>query len=269
MTTDPSADSSSASKHDALRDAARKLGWRVGIPALIVCTLPSLPGFALLAGATSIKNWVTAWVTSYGNTGMTAFVGAFAFTTGLALMPTYALSYGAGVFFGWQTGGALAVAGAVLGALIGYLVWGSVTSERVSSTIDADPRAKAVRDALIGRSAWRTLILVTLIRIPPNSPFAITNLVMSSVRVNPLIYLLGTAVGMTPRTVLAAFIGAGVGSVAEVKSADGYWKLAGYAVAVVVFIAVFMLISKWAREALKGELSGVSGGPGPTPTRPA
>lgn len=265
MTTDPSAGSSSASKHDALRDAARKLGWRVGIPAVIACTFPPLLGFAFIAVATGIKDWVT----SHGNTGLAAFVGAFAFTTGLALMPTYALSYGAGVFFGWQLGGALAVAGAVLGAIIGYIVWGTVTSARVSGTIDADPRAKAVRDALIGRSAWRTLTLVTLIRIPPNSPFAITNLVMSSVRVNPLIYLLGTAVGMAPRTVLAAFIGAGVGSVAEVKSADGYWKLAGYAVAVVVFIAVFMLISKWAREALKSQLSGVSGGPGPAPTHPA
>ena len=229
---------------------SRQLGPAVAIPAIMAAVLPALGGFTFIAFATSLKGWMD----SHGTAGMWAFVAVFALTTGLALMPTYALSFGAGVFFGWQLGGPLAVAGAALGSIVGYVVWGLVARERVLNTIDANPKAKVVKEALVNRSPGRALALVTLLRIPPNSPFALMNMVMSSVKVNPLIYLVGTVVGMTPRTVLAAVIGASVGDVAQVGDAGGKWKLIGTVAGIGVFVFIVWLAGRWAKQALRTEL---------------
>lgn len=228
----------------------KQLGPGVAVPALIAALFPALGGFVFIAFATRLKGWVD----SHGTAGMWGFVAVFTLTTGLALMPTYALSFGAGVFFGWKVGGPLAIAGIALGAMIGYAVWGFVTRERVLRTIESNARAKVVKNALVRRSAWRTLSLVTLLRIPPNSPFALMNMVMSSVKVNPLIYITGTVVGMTPRTILAAFIGAGVGSLDKVGEAGGNWKWAGIAVGLAILLLVVWLCGRWAKQALREEL---------------
>lgn len=233
-----------------LGSVARQLGPAVAVPALLAALLPAIGGFTFIAFATSLKGWMD----SHGTAGKWGFVGAFALTTGLALMPTYALSFGAGVFFGWTLGGPLAVAGAALGAVVGYFAWGLIARERVLKTIDANPRARVVKEALINRSAARTMSLVTLLRVPPNSPFALTNMVMSSVKVNPLIYIVGTVIGMTPRTVLAAFIGASVGDIAQVGDAGGKWKLIGTVAGIAIFVFILWLAGRWAKQALRAEL---------------
>jgi uncharacterized membrane protein YdjX (TVP38/TMEM64 family) len=243
-------DTSKSTDGPDLGAISRQLGPAVAIPAIMAAVLPALGGFTFIAFATSLKGWMD----SHGDAAKWGFVGVFALTTGLALMPTYALSFGAGVFFGWQLGGPLAVAGAALGSVVGYLVWGLVARERVLKTIETNPKAKVVKEALVNRSAGRTLALVTLLRIPPNSPFALTNMVMSSVKVNPVIYFVGTVAGMTPRTVLAAFIGATVGSIEKVGEAGGQWKLIGMIAGVGVILLVVWLASRWARQALKQEL---------------
>lgn len=228
----------------------KQLGPAVAIPALMAAIFPALGGFVFIAFATRLKGWVD----SHGSAGLWGFVGVFALTTGLALMPTYALSFGAGVFFGWKLGGPLAIAGLALGSLIGYFAWGVVARERVLKTIEGNARAKVVKNALVNRSPMRTLSLVMLLRIPPNSPFALMNMVMSSVKVNPLIYLVGTVAGMTPRTLLAAFIGAGVGSIDQVTQAGGDWKWIGIGVGIAIFLFVVWLASRWAKQALRDEL---------------
>lgn len=239
------------SAQDALFTEAKKLGWRVGGPALVAAVLPGLMGFVFIGSATSLQQWVQ----SHGTAGMWVFAAFFALTTGLALMPTYALSFGAGVFFGWRVGGGLAVASILTGALIGYAMWGAVARARVMQVIDANPKASVVRNALVDRSVGRTLLMVTLLRVPPNSPFALMNMVMSSVKVNPLIYLIGTGFGMAPRTILAAFIGATAGSLSEIKAAGGPWKLAGIIAGIAIALFVIWLASKWSRQAIAAELN--------------
>ncbi|MFM9956944.1 MAG: TVP38/TMEM64 family protein [Phycisphaerales bacterium] len=233
-----------------LGSTAKELGPGVTVPALVAALLPALGGFGFIALATTLKPWVA----SHGTMGMWAFAGFFAVATGFALMPTYALSFGAGVFFGWQMGGPLAVVGAGFGSLIGYALWGVIARRRVLEVIERKPKARIVRDALVSRSGPRTLFLVTLLRVPPNSPFALMNMLMSSVKVPLLSYLVGTVVGMAPRTMLAAFVGATVGSLDQVGSAGGHWRIIGPIVGVGVFLVVVMLCSRWAKKALAQEL---------------
>lgn len=237
-------------KTSEVEQMAREMGATVGLPALVAAVLPALGGFLFIAFALRLQEWVQ----SHGVTGQGLFVLAFALTTGLALMPTYALSFGAGVFFGFAWGSGLAVAGAVLGSVVGYLVWGLIARQRVMQVIERHPRARVIRGALVGRSFGRALTLVTLVRVPPNSPFALTNMVMSSVRVNPLVYLIGTGVGIAPRTVLAAYIGAAVESIERVSEGTGPWKWVGIGVGLVVLLFVVWLCGRWARQALDAEL---------------
>jgi len=180
------------------------------------------------------------------------FAAAFVVCAGLALLPTYALSAFAGYAFGVQWGVPAALLGCLGGGLIGYITGRAASGERVAAVIADNPRARTVRDALVGKGPWRTFVSVLLLRLPPNSPFALMNLMMASVRVPLLPYTAGTILGIAPRTVLAVLIGAGVGEFTKdsLKGAAPSWVLyAGIAVTVAVVIAVGAM----AQRAMKQE----------------
>jgi uncharacterized membrane protein YdjX (TVP38/TMEM64 family) len=100
------------------------------------------------------------------------------------------------------------MAGFLAGGLIGYAVARPTSAARVERVLAEKPKWKAVRDALVGGTWWKTVGIVTLLRLPPNSPFAMTNLVLASVRVPVSAYVLGTLVGMLPRTALVLAVAA-------------------------------------------------------------
>ncbi|MDX2132144.1 MAG: VTT domain-containing protein [Planctomycetota bacterium] len=189
------------------RTLMEKLG-AAGPLAIASAILPLLGSLVLFANADAVRDALRA----QGELGWATFVIGFAVLSGLALLPTYAQSGMAGYIFGAAWGAAGAVLGCVGGALIGYVVARTVAGERVKRAVHENPKWKAASEALLGEShsLRRTTGMVSLIRLPPNSPFAITNLAMAGLRVRPDAYMIGTLVGITPRTVLAAFIGAGV-----------------------------------------------------------
>ncbi len=172
---------------------------------------PPLGSILLLGYLTSVAGWLR----DQGATGVLWYVGAFAVLAGLALLPTYAQALLGGYVFGFEVGLLAALAGFCGGSIIAYEIARRLHTDHINAKIDAKPRWKAVRDALIGppdgtRSWWRTFGMVTLIRFPPNSPFAFTNFVLASAKVPRSAFLLGTLVGMTPRTALVVFVGSGL-----------------------------------------------------------
>lgn len=176
--------------------------------AIAAALFPVIGSLVLFANAGAVSEFVKA----QGTPGWFLFVAGFAILSGLTLLPTYAQSGLAGYIFGLAMGAPAAVLGCVLGSLIGYVIARAASGERVVAVIDSNPKWRAVRDSLIGEhhSALRTLGMVSLLRLPPNSPFAMTNLVLAALKVRLPIYTLGTFLGITPRTVIAAWIGAGI-----------------------------------------------------------
>ncbi len=236
--------------------AAKDLG-HVSVLAAICATLPALGGFLLLGTMAGLKPRIE----TLGGGAPFLYAGAFAVACGFALMPTYAMSIAAGVFFGFLPGGLAAVAGVTLGAAIGYAWSALLARKKAMSVIDQDKRARAVRDALADRGHIGTVGVVALLRVPPNSPFAITNLVMSATHVKFAPFIIGTAIGMAPRTLLAAWIGSGIGDLVDaVKGGAGPWKLNGIGVSIAVALAVFWLFGRWSKQALARlqEAEGVS-----------
>ena len=110
--------------------------------------------------------------------------------------------------FGYAAGLPTALAAAGGAAMVGYVLSGRVSGRRVMEAIEENPRWHAVHGALVGGGFWKTLLIVALLRLPPNSPFAVTNLVLAATRVALLPFMLGTLLGMAPRIGLVVWLSA-------------------------------------------------------------
>lgn len=180
----------------------RRLGPAAILTALWSVT-PAICGFALMYYIDTVSQWLRA----QGDTGVAVYIAVFMLAGGLGLLPTYAQAVLGGWCFAFAAGFPAALGGFTGAALIGYAVARTVARRRVIDAIEASPKARAMRDALIGHGFWKTLGLVTLLRLPPNSPFAVTNMVFSSTGVPIRAFALGTLLGMAPRTGVAVFLG--------------------------------------------------------------
>ena len=172
-----------------------------GLLGLAWATVPAILGITLLF----LIGDAAAALKGLGHWGFLVYMFVFMVTSGLGILPTFAQAVLGGWVFGLPLGLLGALVGFTGGSLIGYGLSRVVAKDRVEELFKKHPRASVVRDALIGRGFWSTTGIVTLLRVPPNSPFALTNLVMASCKVAIVPYIIGVVVGMTPRTAL--FVG--------------------------------------------------------------
>lgn len=221
---------------------ARRLG-PAGPLALVAAIMPALGGFLLLGTLTIVGPWLE----SHGAAGIAVYITGFVILSGFALLPTYAQAILGGWAFGFAFGFPAALTGFLGGSLIGYVVARRAASRRVMEIVSEKPTWLAVRESLIDSGFWRTLGLVTLIRIPPNSPFALTNLVLGSTQVAVIPYAIGTLVGMAPRTGVAVFIAAGIQDLAQADEAKPKWLIVG---GIVLTVIIILIIGKLANNAI-------------------
>lgn len=183
------------------------------------------------------------WLREQHTTGMAIYLAGFIVLSGLALVPTHASAILGGWAFGFATGLPLALAGFVGGSIVSYAVARPTASSRVESLIAEKPKWKAVHDALVRGSPWRVLAIVTLVRIPATA-FAATNLVLASVRVPIHLYIIGTLVGMFPRTLIVIAVAAKASDLAKAKATPTWAYVVGAAVTVGVLWVLGMIANK-------------------------
>lgn len=233
---------------------AKEFRPHIYLLVLLSLSLPGALGTYVLIQSAFFPDHIRPWIESAGVLGAIAFAAAFAITTGSAILPTYALSFAAGVMLGGPQGALVAMTGVTLGSLIGY-GWGTLLGRGdVMRVIDKHERARLVRNALLDRSLRDETLMVGLLRFPPNSPFALTNLAMASTAVRLLPFVVGTAVGIAPRTLLAVYLGSQRDAIADFKE-TGWMPLAGLAIGLVVFYFIYRLFSRWAKAALEKRLA--------------
>lgn len=215
---------------------------RAGPAALIAALLPAIGGFVLL-GSMPV---VGPRLAELGGIGIALYIAVFALTSGFAILPTYAQAALGGWAFGPVVGTLAALGGFIGGSLVGYTTARAVAGDDALAPIRARPKWNAVYEAFVSpeqtlAAKLRTLGIVTLIRVPPNSPFALTNLLMSSAKVPIPAFLLGTAVGMLPRTALVVWIGSSVEALTKDSLNDarpGWLLWVGIGVSVVVLFSL-------------------------------
>ncbi|MEM1330354.1 MAG: VTT domain-containing protein [Planctomycetota bacterium] len=246
-------------RSESLGTVAKRLGPAAWL-AVAWAVLPALGGFALLAfmGPTS------EWLRGHAEIGILIYIAAFTICAGVGLLPTYAQAALAGFAFGSVAGTGAALAGFLGAALLGRLLAARLAADHVEAEIARHPKALAVRDALVGPSAgpWlRRLGIVTLVRVPPNSPFALTNLVLTSTGTTLPVYLLGTAIGMLPRTAAVVVIGAQVEELTSKPDQPRWLVVTGIAVTVAVILVIGHLGNKALQKATRAGQPGAGDAP--------
>ncbi len=194
-------DQAPGSRPASIGDWIRALG-PTGPLALIWTAGPPLGSIALFA----YMNTIGTWLRSHEVEGLILYTVCFIALTGVALLPTYASAILGGWAFGFAWGFPGAMIGFLGGASVGYFIARLVASDRIDHLIHTDRRWTAVRDALVGSGFLKSTLIISLVRLPPNSPFALTNLVMASIKAPYSAFIAGTALGMAPRTALVLYL---------------------------------------------------------------
>jgi uncharacterized membrane protein YdjX (TVP38/TMEM64 family) len=188
-----------------LRGFLRHLG-QLGPLAVAATLLPPIGSLILLGTIQHSSSWLRA----QDDLGVLVFIVAFAFCGGFALLPTYTPALLGGWAFGASVGLIATLAGFAGAAGIGFALARRLSGDRLVAALRDYPRGLAIHDAFVGSGFLRALIVVTLVRLPPSSPFALSNVVMASSRVRIAPFLIGTVLGIAPRALAAVVVGAGL-----------------------------------------------------------
>lgn len=243
-------------------DASESVFERLGPAAWLGIAWASLPLVLGLTIFVRYRGAVADWLRHHEDLGPAAYLGAFVLTAGLGLLPTWTQAVIGGYAFGQWVGFALALIGFTGASVVGFLVTKSIAGDRVEAEIEKHTKAKIVRDALVGSGPLKTLWIVILVRMPPNSPFSLMNLVLTSVRVPFGTYLAGTLIGMAPRTFVYAMIGASIVSFDKLTK-PGWFVWGGIAATLVVLF----ILSHIANKAIERALGSTQAG-NPAPDEP-
>lgn len=265
--TDTTPDSEAPAPHGLDKEDVRELR-STGVLGIAWAVLPGVLGITLLYQLGGVSEWLTA----RPDLGLFLYVVAFSVTAGLGLLPTYAQATLGGWVYGFGVGFSGALFGFTVASAIGYGIARLVSGDHVRHVLARHPQAKVIERELVGRGGLRALLVVTLLRVPPNSPFSLTNLAFAAVRVPLPIYLVGTLVGMAPRTaVYVGFAAAAKSAGAEdiqsfVSDGPGWWV---FVAGVVLMVAVFAILGRMANLALEKygaqESAALGGGPAEEP----
>lgn len=211
--------------------------------ALLAATFPPLGGFVLIAYSSRLAVWLQA----HPSSGLWIYLLAAVALTALSMLPTYACAFLGGWTFGLWIGFPISMAAFVGGALLAYIIYARAAGERVVAIVKEHPKWEAVRVALLGSGFWKSLWIITLLRLPPMSPFAATNFVLAAARAPIGAYVLATFIGMAPRTA-AAIWAASHASKLDFSDGKSVWS---FTIGLIVTIAIVAIIGHMAKQAIK------------------
>jgi uncharacterized membrane protein YdjX (TVP38/TMEM64 family) len=234
-------DVSEQSKPHPIRRFFRQIG-PAGPMALIVSIMPAI-GTAVLF---TVAKPTSAWLAAHRPGSVLIFILGVALLNGLALMTTYANSLLAGWTFKFAVGFPAMILGLGSAAMIGYLLAHRIVGQRVENAIREHPKWEIVRTALIGRSTLRTIGIVTLLRLSPLLPFETTNALLAMCGVRPLPFLIGTVLGIAPRTAAVVFFASSMRELTLQSAPDPITLIIG----VIVTIAAIVVLGVVAKHAL-------------------
>ncbi|MEO6005840.1 MAG: VTT domain-containing protein [Opitutus sp.] len=223
--------------------ALRRLGAS-GYVAIVLSFWPPLGGFVLLAFLTALGPWLRA----QGTTGMLVYVVVAGLLMGVSFLPTYSCAILAGWAFGFAAGWPLAMITITLSSLIAYAIGRWISRDRVVEVIRERPRWDAIHRTLLARDSVRTILVVTLLRIPPAAPFALANFVLAAARVPLVAYTVGTFLGVAPRTALATFAAAKLEQLRFENVSDRWMVVAGIVATVIACVLLGVLANRALRQ---------------------
>ena len=211
--------------------------------ALVTTFLPFVGSGVLLSFAVPLGYWLREnW-----QEGVPYYLAGVLFFCGLSMLPTNVIGLLGGFAFGFELGIAVLITGIVGAATLSFLIHNKIVGDRLPHVFDAHPKAKAVYEALVGQSIWRTTLVIFLLRLSPAMPFALTNFLMASARVPLKSYVVGTFLGMLPRSSAVVIVGSGLSEL-TLDNAENTWLLVFGIVATIITVIILSRIAKRALE---------------------
>jgi uncharacterized membrane protein YdjX (TVP38/TMEM64 family) len=166
-----------------------------------------------------------SWLAGAGGAGALAAVAAVALVL-LTPVPRSAVSVLLGLVAGFGAGVAIALAGGLLAAVVAFGLSRALGRPAVARL--GGPRMAAVDRLLAGRG----FVAVATGRLLPVVPFVVLSYAAGLTAVRFPVYLLGTAVGMLPGTLVQVGLGASAGVL-------GGWLLAAAAAVLVAGVVLW------------------------------
>ena len=207
---------------------------------------------ALLALGSQVGAYVprfAAEIESLGVWGPVVFILGYAAAV-VGFVPASVLTLAAGAIFGVAEGTAYVFVAASLGASAAFLIARYLARGAIERRLEGNERFAAI-DRAVGDQGRK---IVFLLRLSPAFPFTLLNYALGLTRVRFADYMIAS-IGMLPGTLLYAYYGKVLGSVAAI--AGGAAPNGGLAqnvllgVGLIATIAVTTLVTRLAQRALK------------------
>jgi len=182
---------------------------------------------------------------------------AAAFTPAcLLFLPGSPITLGAGAIFGVVPTTVAVSIGSTVGATAAFLAGRTLARGWIEERMRRHPRFDAL-DRAVAESGFK---IVLLTRLSPVFPFNLLNYAFGLTRVRLRDYVLASWIGMLPGTVMYAYLGAALGSVANVLSGEENVsrepgpRIAFY-VGLILAVAVAVLVARLAKKALNNAVA--------------
>jgi uncharacterized membrane protein YdjX (TVP38/TMEM64 family) len=235
-----------------------RTGWRWLLPVVAVAAFLTVLVF-LLSDAHVRRGLVSVleWAKGLGPWGPAAVVGFYVVSC-VFLLPGSVLTLGAGFLFGLWKGTIVVWIGANLGASAAFLIGRTLARRWVARKVAGDARFRAI-DQAVGKEGFK---IVLLTRLSPVFPFNLLNYAYGVTDVFFRRYVLASAIGMLPGTVMYVYLGAAAGSLTQIAAggvkggaAQHVLLWAGLALTVAVAVVVTRTARRALREAVAEEVS--------------
>ncbi len=209
---------------------------------LLISLMPFLGSFALLYIVKVHREFFDGipWLV------MLTFYSITIFTMAFALTPTTFVAFVSGYVFAWN-GFVPMVIAYLIASWIGLQV-GKLLSK---GFIESITRKENRWQIFIESMSHRMFRLVLFARLSPILPFAMINVALSSIKINPSVYLGGTLIGMLPRSFLMFWIGMNAGDLMDFfrnPSGEGLYKLLPFALILISLVGLIYITSKSWKE---------------------
>jgi len=191
------------------------------------------------------------WVPTLGAVGVVVFILAHAVAT-MLFLPGWIFTLAAGLIYGVSRGTAVALTGTVLGSSAAFLCGRYLVREHVSAVTEGNEKFAAI-DRAIGEQGWK---IVALLRLSPIVPFNASNYFCGITAVPFWRYVIASAVGMLPGTLLYAYLGGAgkAGLSGEGNQSTLKWLFLG--IGLLATILVTIIVARTAKRALKDARAG-------------
>ncbi len=221
---------------------------RVALLSLATAVMPIVISTLLLVFAPLAGNWLREnW-----EIGTVIYVLFAWFACGLSLLPTNIIGILCGWAFGFPLGIGLHLAAIVGASLISTHILSPLVGNNLQEFLAHHEKAKILHKTLLNQNFKRTTLVVTLLRLSPAMPFALTNLLMTAARIPLSAFLFGTFIGMLPRSAAVVFFGAGL-SVLSLNEPFNIWLFAFGFAATLISVVVISYFSKQALTKITAE----------------